>query len=411
MTITFSPIGLSQEIRRKFLEMMYQLHKNDRFGISKQPTEVDNTPTTVMVILLTISLSVVVLYFTFRAICLAYNDDTLYLVYDAIERFDDGEERSIRAKYPSDWNEAEQQSYQLSRAFESQYPPGSQNTEITQEQQSMMTERGVAAWELEASEDANSVVEDRTEVIFHGGEYCVQTNLPLPFRETVCYFEVKIFDKPTDTIVAIGLGTKPFPSWRLPGRNRHSVGYHSNGSRYCNDPFDGRPFGPEIHEGDVVGCGYRVQSGTIFFTHNGVKINPLVSGAHYNFFPTIGANGPCALHVNFGQMGFVFIEGNIKKWGFGPMEGSLQPPPAYDCIRESTLLASEGNIPEERLSLLQLPMVQEDTDWPTEHTASLEGESTSEETMSSRIREWHVPIYFPWEVTLPPPYTLVDNPV
>ncbi|ORX88897.1 SPRY-domain-containing protein, partial [Basidiobolus meristosporus CBS 931.73] len=229
-------------------------------------------------------------------------------------------------------------SYELSRAFESQHPPGSHNAEITQEQERIIAERGVAAWELEAGEEVNVIVEDRTEISFHGGEFCVQTNLPLPFRETVCYFEVKLFDKPDDTLIAIGLATKPFPSWRMPGF-RHSVGYHSNGRKYCNDPFEGKPFGSAFQKGDVIGCGYRAQTGTVFFTRNGIKVDSAVTNAHYNFYPTIGSNGPCVLHVNFGQMGFVYIEGNVKKWGLAPIDGNFQAPPAYGSIRESMLLA------------------------------------------------------------------------
>lgn len=57
-----------------------------------------------------------------------------------------------------------------------------------------------------------------------------------------------------------------------------------------------------------------------------------------NFFPTIGANGSCSVHVNFGQMGFVFIEANVKKWGLAPMTGSLAPPPPYGSEQGSILL-------------------------------------------------------------------------
>lgn len=57
-----------------------------------------------------------------------------------------------------------------------------------------------------------------------------------------------------------------------------------------------------------------------------------------NFFPTVGANGPCQVQVNFGQMGFVFIEANVKKWGLAPMTGSLAPPPPYGSEAGSILL-------------------------------------------------------------------------
>lgn len=92
-------------------------------------------------------------------------------------------------------------------------------------------------------------------------------------------------------------------------------------------------------QGDVIGVGYRPRTGTIFFTRNGKKLEDVAHGLKaQNFFPTIGANGPCQVHVNFGQMGFVFIEANVKKWGLAPMTGSLAPPPPYGSEQGSILL-------------------------------------------------------------------------
>ncbi|KAH1490149.1 Rsp5p-dependent ubiquitination, sorting of cargo proteins at the multivesicular body, partial [Aspergillus fumigatus] len=106
-------------------------------------------------------------------------------------------------------------------------------------------------------------------------------------------------------------------------------------------PFSASPYGPALAQGDVVGVGYRPRSGTIFFTRNGKKLEDVVHGAKtQNFFPTVGANGPCTVHVNFGQMGFVFIEANVKKWGLAPMTGSLAPPPPYGSEQGSILLES-----------------------------------------------------------------------
>lgn len=85
--------------------------------------------------------------------------------------------------------------------------------------------------------------------------------------------------------------------------------------------------------------GYRPRTGTIFFTRNGKKLEDVGHGLKsQNFFPTVGANGPCTVHVNFGQMGFVFIEANVKKWGLAPMTGSLAPPPPYGSEQGSILL-------------------------------------------------------------------------
>lgn len=120
-----------------------------------------------------------------------------------------------------------------------------------------------------------------------------------------------------------------------------SVAYQSTGHRRHNQPFTPSPYGPPLLQGDVVGVGYRPRSGTIFFTRNGKKLEDVAHNYRsQNFFPTVGANGPCNIHVNFGQMGFVFIEGNVKKWGLAPMTGSLAPPPPYGSEQGSILLES-----------------------------------------------------------------------
>jgi len=99
-------------------------------------------------------------------------------------------------------------------------------------------------------------------------------------------------------------------------------------------------------QGDVIGVGYRPRTGSIFFTRNGKKLDEVAHNLKsQNFFPTVGANGPCMVHVNFGQLGFVFIEANVKKWGLAPMTGSLAPPPPYGSEQGSILLETgrEGN--------------------------------------------------------------------
>jgi len=110
-------------------------------------------------------------------------------------------------------------------------------------------------------------------------------------------------------------------------------------------------------QGDVIGVGYRPRTGTIFFTRNGKKLEDVAHGLKsQNLFPAVGANGPCTVHVNFGQSGFVFIEANVKKWGLAPMTGSLAPPPPYGSEQGSILLeagregtqSSQGHYPDAR---------------------------------------------------------------
>ncbi|KAK3837838.1 MAG: concanavalin A-like lectin/glucanase domain-containing protein, partial [Linnemannia elongata] len=241
-------------------------------------------------------------------------------------------------------------------AFQVVNPPNSVPTDISLSQYLSIQEKGVSAWEFEPSYDHQLYVHDRTELSFFDRVASVQTNLPLPKQQEVYYWEVKMFEKSPRTTIAIGVATKPYPSTRLPGTeryfesivlcwNRHSAGYFSNnGQKYCNSLWSGVPFGPTYFEGDVVGCGYRPRNGTIFFTRNGKRIDDAYTGyGRTNLFPTVGATGPCVLHINFGQSGFVFVEANVKKWGLAPASGSLAPPPAYGSELGSILLEAAGS--------------------------------------------------------------------
>lgn len=93
----------------------------------------------------------------------------------------------------------------------------------------------------------------------------------------------------------------------------------------------------------MIGVGYQHRTGTVFFTRNGRRLGDAYTGLRWNLFPTVGANGPCQIHVNLGQMGFVFIEANVKKWGLAPSQGTLAPPPAYGLEGDTILLATGNN--------------------------------------------------------------------
>lgn len=232
--------------------------------------------------------------------------------------------------------------YLRAKAFVQANPPESVQTDISLSQFLAIQEKGVSAWEFEPElEIANCFVEGRTEIEFFDSECSVQSNLPIPKQNEVYYWEAKIYEKPENTSIAIGVTTKPYPLFRLPGYHKSSIAYGSNGNRRYNQPFTPSAYGPAYVQGDVIGVGYRPRTGTIFFTRNGKKLDDVAHGLKtQNFFPTVGAQGPCQVHVNFGQMGFVFIEANVKKWGLAPQTGSLAPPPPYGSEQGSILLDS-----------------------------------------------------------------------
>ena len=91
-------------------------------------------------------------------------------------------------------------------------------TDISLSQFLAIQEKGVSAWEFQPElEIANCFVEARTEIEFFDSESSVQTNLPVPKQNDVYYWEAKIYDKPENTLISIGMTTKPYPMFRLPG--------------------------------------------------------------------------------------------------------------------------------------------------------------------------------------------------
>lgn len=224
-------------------------------------------------------------------------------------------------------------------------------------QQDLITDKGVHAWEfLPNSENEHYVkIDNRTELTFTTKDiaFSIQSNLPIPFSKDTHYIECKIFDIMDEyvskSVISLGLATYPYPSFVLPGRYLHSISYDSTGDRVHNYPFPnqnslGYNVFPALEKGDVVGIGIRKSTRTVFFTRNGRKVSESKIGGHIRLpkslqlYPTVGSMNPCRVDVNFGQMGFVFIEANVKKWGLGPLIGSRLPPPLYTRFNHDVLL-------------------------------------------------------------------------
>lgn len=253
------------------------------------------------------------------------------------------------------------------------------------------------------------LVHARTEITFlpdPSSASCVQSNLPLPKFNEVYYWEVKMFDLPVATHVAVGLATKPYPPFRMPGDSRYSVAYHSNGDKSHNYPFTASTYGPSLKEGDVFGVGYRPRSGTVFFTRNGRRMEDAFVGLNrFNLFPTIGADGPCSVHVNLGQSGFVFIEANVKKWGLAPSVGTLAPPPAYGSERGSILLDVGGR--HTRNGSDGSPSSTPGTASPGHRTPRTRRRTSGHPGPSSPLRTHALPTGGP--LSPPPPITPIDE--
>lgn len=289
------------------------------------------------------------------------------LIYIATRAEPDNEENQVYLELGLD----EQELYFQARDFlrEHQYFKDS----LSYSQQLLISEKGVKAWEFVKDPmltNNDLLVANKCELNFFKRFECsVQTNLPLPMANDTYYFECKLFSFPlAETTVSVGLASKPYPWFRLGGRHPHLVCYDSTGHRRHNQPLPprGAPAFPPLIEGDVVGVGYRMGAGTVFFTRNGKKVSELRLGGHVKFkipergqlYPLVSANNLCSVHVNLGQMGFVFIEANVKKWGFAPLEGNGPAPPVYNKFSADILL--------ERLDVDPLDLADRSGDFPPE---------------------------------------------
>lgn len=307
-----------------------------------------------------------IILLTFFSLTLLSSLITLF-VFFLRKRFTLSEEELLREEENHVYLELdseEQELYFQSKDYLSENPYF--RNDLTLSQNLLIQEKGIHAWEFTRDmmlSNNELTILNKCELNFHKKMECsAQTNLPIPMKNDVYYFETKIYNlpKPDTTKISIGLAIKPYPWFRLPGRHAHSVSYDSDGYRRHNQPFpfiNDAPF-PRLIEGDVVGIGYRVRSGTIFFTRNGKKLSESKLGGHIkNFkipnegqiYPIIGANNECSIHVNLGQMGFVFIEAQVKKWGFAPLEGSGPAPPAYNKFN-SDILLERSEIDENEIS-------------------------------------------------------------
>jgi hypothetical protein len=95
----------------------------------------------------------------------------------------------------------------------------------------------------------------------------------------------------------------------MPGWQSGSYGYHGDGYKFCyqmevrkqlNEKFDikllskgrGIAYGPEFTTNDVVGCGWNIRQGIVFFTLNGQYLGTAFKNVHGKFYPVVGVNSP-----------------------------------------------------------------------------------------------------------------------
>jgi len=148
------------------------------------------------------------------------------------------------------------------------------------------------------------------------------------------YFEIKLIELNERTKLCIGVAHKTFDTNFIPGKVSNSVGVEIS-LRAAGHPFQFN---------DTIGLFYH-PSQPLTIIHNGrVKgLLPLPTGT---LVPTMYANGPAIVHVNFGQSRFVYESAN-QGYGLVPSRAILAQPPNYEreCLPKYTRWSDPKLIP------------------------------------------------------------------
>ncbi len=152
-------------------------------------------------------------------------------------------------------------------AFAQFNPPESLQTDISLSQFLAIQEKGVSAWEFEPElEIANCFVEARTEIEFFDSECSVQSNLPVPKQNEVYYWEAKVYDKPESSLISVGLSTKPYPLFRMPGKSYPcTVLMKSTKYRMSQDGIDTPSLTCRVDIEDIINHLLRQITGLLLF--------------------------------------------------------------------------------------------------------------------------------------------------
>lgn len=137
----------------------------------------------------------------------------------------------------------------------------------------------------------------------HGGRgTCVA---PCSWRSSVkafYYFEVYVIDMLSGSSCSIGVGPSDYSLSRLPGWDPPSYALQSDEGLWSSR---GKIAGLTFGVGDVIGCGWNLETKEIYWTKNGtLLVSTEVSQEELN--PLIGFEGSGAAKVNFGTEVFAY---------------------------------------------------------------------------------------------------------
>lgn len=159
-------------------------------------------------------------------------------------------------------------------------------------------------------------------------------------RPKTIYFEVKVLSyggrttASDENAIAVGFCSVPYPTWRMPGWERGSVGVHSDdGRRYVNDTEGGVDFTAPFKPGETIGIGINFSppdssssqalKGKVFLTRDGADAGGWDIHEEMDSeteFGTLGIDGAYDLYAAVGVFGEVEFEVAFqpRRWMWNP---------------------------------------------------------------------------------------------
>jgi SPRY domain len=197
-----------------------------------------------------------------------------------------------------------------------------------------LTQRGKGQWKAKTKSSCTDCIILSTLPLYFAAE-----DSPLATgRSKTIYFEVRILAMGEQGAreaagIAIGFCASPYPSWRLPGWQRASLGVHGDdGRRFVNDPDGGIDFTRPFNPGETVGIGMtfsRPQAqnhgephGEVFFTRNGKRDQgwQVDEERDRDSDSVLGLEGEWDLYAAVGMFGGVDFEVQLapEAWAYQP---------------------------------------------------------------------------------------------
>ncbi|KAI9506637.1 concanavalin A-like lectin/glucanase domain-containing protein, partial [Coemansia spiralis] len=144
----------------------------------------------------------------------------------------------------------------------------------------------------------------------------ILTDVCIPARAGVYYFEMLIKSRGQSGYIGIGLSLAGLPSNRLPGWDVGSWGYHGDDGHIFGGDGRGTSYGPRFTTGDTVGCGIDFMRQQLFFTRNGFFLGYAFGkiDTSKDLYPCVGMRTPGEhASANFGRQPFVYDISNYLR--------------------------------------------------------------------------------------------------